>query len=457
VLAQREVRTTLEALRRAGSEVRYVGCDVQDEAALRGALAEVRALWGPITGVVHAAGVLADKPIGEKTDQQFADVFDTKVLGLRNVLAATAEDPLRLLCMFSSIAARAGNQGQSDYAMANEVLNQVASAERARRPDCLVRAICWGPWDGGMVDAALAQHFRRHGIPLMPVAAGARAFVAELEGSSEEVQVVLAAGGEPLPVSQAAAFEVVVDRRSHPYLADHCVAGAPVVPMALALEWFAQAADGNGPLALREVEVVRGIQLHDGPVRLGISGSAGRLELRGADGTLRYRAIAGRIEGLQLANLTAPSLLAPLDRVLYDGHVLFHGPRFQAIRAFEGRGDGGAVAELVGTAALGWPGNDWKTDPAAIDGCLQTAVVWAEGVLGGASLPMAIAECRVHRPGLGRSSLRCLVRAGATRQLEATCDIVLLDGDGGVRAELLGVSVVRRPDGTHAGPTLTAA
>jgi hypothetical protein len=310
-----------------------------------------------------------------------------------------------------------------------------------------------------MVDAALAEHFRRQDVPLLPVAAGARAFVVELEGSGEEVQVVLAASGEPLPLSRAAGFEVVVDRRSHPYLTDHCVAGAPLVPMALALEWFARAADRTAPLALREVEVVRGIQLLDGPVRLGITVSDNRLELRAADGTLRYRAIAGRVERPQLADLTGPSVLAPLDRVLYDGHVLFHGPRFQAIRAFEGRGDSGAVAELIGTAALGWPGNDWKTDPAALDGCLQTAVVWAEGVLGGASLPMAIAECRVHRPGLGRSSLRCVVRAGAARQMQATCDIVLLDGDGGVRAELLGVTVVLRPDGreAHAGPTLTAA
>jgi NAD(P)-dependent dehydrogenase (short-subunit alcohol dehydrogenase family) len=447
VLAQREVRATLDAMHTAGSEVRYISCDVQDEAALRAALAEVRAQWGPITGVVHAAGILADKPIGEKTDGQFAAVFDTKVLGLRTVLAATAEDPLRLLCMFSSITARVGNQGQSDYAMANEVLNQVASAERARRPDCLVRAICWGPWDGGMVDTALAEHFRRQGVPLMSVGAGARAFVAELEGSAEEVQVVLGAGGEPLPLSQAAPFEVQVDAHSHPYLADHCVAGARVVPMALAIEWFAHAADGDGPLALREVEVVRGIQLLDEPMWLEIAGSADKLELRAADGTLHYRAIAGHVERPQLVDVMAPSALAPLDRVIYDGHVLFHGPRFQAIRAFEGRAATGAVSELIGTAALGWPGRDWKTDPAALDGCLQTAVVWAEGVLGGASLPMAIAECRVHRPGLGPSSLRCVVRAGEARELEAICDIVLLDGDGGVRTELLGVTVVLRPNG----------
>lgn len=61
-----------------------------------------------------------------------------------------------------------GNAGQSDYAMANEVLQQVASAEQARRPDCLVRCVAWGPWQGGMVTPALAAHFGRAGVPLIP-------------------------------------------------------------------------------------------------------------------------------------------------------------------------------------------------------------------------------------------------------------------------------------------------
>ena len=46
-------------------------------------------------------------------------VFDTKVVGARTLLEATREDPLELLCFFSSIAGRRGNPGQSDYAMAN--------------------------------------------------------------------------------------------------------------------------------------------------------------------------------------------------------------------------------------------------------------------------------------------------------------------------------------------------
>ena len=81
----------------------------------------------------------------------------------------------------SSVAARHGNPGQADYAMANEVLNKVAALEQRRRgPACVVRAIGWGPWDGGMVDEALRARFRERGVSLIPIDAGARRFVEEL-------------------------------------------------------------------------------------------------------------------------------------------------------------------------------------------------------------------------------------------------------------------------------------
>src|SRR5205814_5655825 len=124
VRAAREVRATLDGIRAAGSEVRYLAADARDDQALTTALDDVRRQWGPVTGIVHGAGVLADKRIAEKTELQFERVFDTKVRGLRALLEATESDPLDVLVMFSSISAHVGNPGQSDYAMANEVLNQ---------------------------------------------------------------------------------------------------------------------------------------------------------------------------------------------------------------------------------------------------------------------------------------------------------------------------------------------
>jgi malonyl CoA-acyl carrier protein transacylase/acyl carrier protein len=190
-LAAREARRTLAQLEDAGVTVRYRTVDVTDSIAVDRALAEVRRDWGPITGLVHGAGVLADKSIAEKTDESFDAVFDTKVTGLHALLAATAGDPLRLLCVFSSVVARFGNAGQCDYAMANETLNQVLCAEAVRRPDCAVRSLLWGPWRGGMVTDVHADLARRTGVVLIEPSTGADAFTAELAAASTDTQVVL--------------------------------------------------------------------------------------------------------------------------------------------------------------------------------------------------------------------------------------------------------------------------
>src|SRR5205085_716228 len=140
----REIRNTIAAIAEAGAQARYEAVDVADAVALQDMLSRVRREWGPVSALVHAAGVLADKRISEKSDAQFDHVFNTKVEGLRTLLVATHDDPLKLLCVFSSVSARCGNLGQSDYAMANEVLAKVASAESRRRPGLIAKSFGWG-------------------------------------------------------------------------------------------------------------------------------------------------------------------------------------------------------------------------------------------------------------------------------------------------------------------------
>ncbi|WP_228031623.1 SDR family oxidoreductase, partial [Streptomyces phyllanthi] len=461
VLAAREARAAIEELERAGSQVRYAAVDVRDGAALSEELARVRSDWGPITGVVHGAGVIADRSIAEKTDEQFRSVFDTKVLGLHALLTATEQDPLTVLCAFSSTSAWFGNAGQSDYAMANETLNEVLCAERAKRPDCVVRAIGWGPWEGGMVNQGLAEHFRGQGIGLLPLHEGAEAFVAELEHAGGDVNVIIAAPGAPLGCRDSTA-EVRLSRRSHPYLEDHAVADTPVLPLVMALEWFTAAARARQDRSLlRDLKVLRRVELpglagegHRLLVETGEEDAGGGLRLRllGHGGTPHYRATA-HPESPEVsddvptgADTEPPPGLLPLPGgELYDGHTLFHGPAFRALLAVDGVSADGAVGELTGAAGLGWGDGPWCTDPAALDGGLQLAVLWARQVLGSASLPMSVREFRLRRSGLAPAGLRCVVRAGAVTPETAECDIHVLDPDGAPRARLLGVTLVARP------------
>ena len=192
LLAGAEIRETLTAIRAAGATAAYIPLDAGDSAAVATSLSRAQADWGPITGWVHGAGVLADKLAADKTEAELRRVFAPKVGGLMNILAAIDATQLRHIAFFSSAAAFFGNKGQSDYAMANALLASAGRALAHSVPEARVKVFHWGPWAGGMVDGALASHFEAQGIPLIPVDEGARIFVSELlGGATEQVELVV--------------------------------------------------------------------------------------------------------------------------------------------------------------------------------------------------------------------------------------------------------------------------
>lgn len=177
-----EVRATIGKLERCGAEVLYFDGDVRDAGFIAAAAAEVRDNWGSIGMLLHGAGVNIDQLLHQKSDEVFENVLTTKILGLRNLLAATTLDPLTHLCCFSSIAARYGNPGQGDYAMANEILNKVCQSEaRARAGRCRVKSLNWGPWDGGMVTDHHRRLFELAGLRPIAPELGGQLFVREIE------------------------------------------------------------------------------------------------------------------------------------------------------------------------------------------------------------------------------------------------------------------------------------
>ena len=456
VLANREIRATLRAIEAAGGEARYVPVDVQSAPQVAQALAPLRASWGPITGLIHAAGVIEDRRIVDKTEAQVDRVLGTKVDGLGALLAATAADPLKLICLYSSISGRTGNIGQSDYAMGNEILNKVARALAHQRPGCLVKSIGWGPWKGGMVTPAHEEVFKAQGVPLIPLEEGANMLVAELS-SPEGVEVVLGAS----PVMKELVVNLLVSRGTHAYLEGHAIKGTPVVPVVLVLEWFVRAARSFAPslslVRITDLKVVRGVRLEhfeDGGHALAVrvrqisngTGMTVRLELLGSGGELHYSADA------QLAPVQEPPAARPADpqvsawgeQPIYGG-VLFHGPKFQVIQAMDGVSDEGGAASLSGVNDQGWPTQGWRTDCAAMDGGLQLALLWSKQVLGCASLPTAIGAVRVYSDGPAVGPIRCVLLGRERQKERAISDVYFMGADGALLAELKGVE-------THALP-----
>jgi NAD(P)-dependent dehydrogenase (short-subunit alcohol dehydrogenase family) len=191
VLTQRRIRDTFDALEAAGSRVEYHPLDVTDEAAFEALIRDLYARLGRIDGVIHAAGVIEDRRIGEKTAESLARVMRTKLVPARVLARALRPRSLKFLAFFSSVSARWGNAGQSDYAAANECLNKLAD-HLGRTWPARVVSVGWGPWDAGMVSPALKEAYARLGIQTIPPEAGARAFLDELCRTDRATEVILA-------------------------------------------------------------------------------------------------------------------------------------------------------------------------------------------------------------------------------------------------------------------------
>jgi acyl transferase domain-containing protein/NAD(P)-dependent dehydrogenase (short-subunit alcohol dehydrogenase family) len=494
LMANREIGANLAELKSIGIEVYYYQTDIRNIDMVKTVIDDIRISHGSIKGIIHGAGVLEDRLIVDKTVDQFERVYDTKVKGLENLLAATVSDQLKYLVLFSSVAARMGNRGQADYAMANEVLNKMALNEAVKRPDCKVVAINWGPWEGGMVTPALKREFERNGIHLIPVEQGVQCLLDEMRaGDKNFVEVVIGAkiGGTdsdiPLKIKRpelvkstpavrnqqlSLCFERDIGVSSYPVLKSHVIDGKPVVPMALMTEWFGHGAlHANPGLVLHgldDIRVLKGIRLDSESkhIRL-LAGKLKKigdfyevaLELR--DGKKADRDIVHSSAKAILSDQlpTAPSYQFSKAMVaeaytkktedIYD-KILFHGNRLHGIRKIVSCSSRGMVAHISPAPAPDeWISaplrNQWIGDPLVLDSAFQMATVWCFEEKGMVSLPSYAASYRQYCSRFPTDGVTAVLEIKEASSRKMRADFTFLDADDGIVASLSGFEAVLDP------------
>jgi len=157
-------------LERAGASVTVASADVSREEEVAGLLQRLDGGAPPLRGVVHAAGVLADRALVQQDMERFERVMAPKVAGAWNLHRLTEGRSLDFFILFSSASATLGSPGQGNYAAANAFLDVLAHERRARGQ--VAQSLDWGPWaETGMLggeDGQAARARERRGIRSLP-------------------------------------------------------------------------------------------------------------------------------------------------------------------------------------------------------------------------------------------------------------------------------------------------
>jgi enediyne polyketide synthase len=368
-----EVQQTLARMASANVQAVYRRCDVTDAQAVRQLVDTVAAELGPITAVLHGAGLnLPRQALKVGTDQALAEI-GPKLWGCEHLLTALADRPPELVAALTSVIGVLGMPGNAWYAFSNERVDLALRRFASRHPATRVMAFAYSVWDevGMGVRLGSVEGLGKRGIGAIPVEEGVSHFRRWLQHVPPDSQVVITSrmGALLQPkvatgrfagrvVAHAPGVEHVVRLRLHPdqdtYVRDHDYRGSLLFPTVMGLEAMAQAAlqclgrDTLGDVQIEDIVLERPIVVH--PVHgEEIELRASCAERAQAGEPLRVDvAIHTAATGFGSAHFKARFVLSAIDLVepppqvegaldldpqtdLYGG-LLFQGPVFQRLR-----------------------------------------------------------------------------------------------------------------------------
>jgi NAD(P)-dependent dehydrogenase (short-subunit alcohol dehydrogenase family) len=498
-------QSAIDAVRAAAGTPHYFSVNLADTEAVTKVVDQVRQSSGRIDVLLHAAGIERSHSLPDKDSREFDLVFDVKSDGFFNLLHSIGEMPLGATVVFSSIAGRFGNAGQTDYSSANDLLCKITSNFRTTRPATRGIAIDWTAWGGiGMATrGSIPKVMELAGIDMLPPEAGIPLIRRELTAGATRGEIVIGqrlgillnewdttGGLEPSAVEigkhlpaigpmaakvasmnlyDGYSIETTLDPPAQPFLHDHQIDGTPVLPGVMGIEAFAEAAlcllPGWRVEAIEDVSFLAPFKFYRSEPRsvrieTQIHPHGGVLV---ADCRLiGYRSLPNLKEPQATTHFTARVRLAkqavqtPVVRAFVTPtgasveaadiyRLYFHGPAYQVVERawWDGK-------HVTGLLAKGLPPNhhpsqlDTVVAPRLIELCFQTAGVWELGMLGRMGLPQ-----RVHQVSLFQSQNAAASRLYAVvtpDEVRGTFDAEVLDQKGNCYLRLTGYQTVALSD-----------
>ncbi|MBK8256977.1 MAG: SDR family NAD(P)-dependent oxidoreductase [Polyangiaceae bacterium] len=460
----------VQAIQKAGGQAHYRSVNLTDAEAVASALSDVRSA-GKVSLLLHAAGLEISRFLPDKTQAEYDRVFDVKADGWYSLMSGLEGVALETVMVFSSIAGRFGNGGQTDYSAANDLLCKLVSSFRNRMPATRGIAVDWTAWSSiGMASrGSIPKMMELAGIDMLPPEAGIPAVYREIaaEGQGGEVLIGGKLGllfnenddtggllpglpqsvlpmvdrvqtmGVHIPLTAVARLEPSAEN----FLQHHRINGTPVLPGVMGIEAFVEVSGlpwpGSQPLVVRDVQFAAPFKFYrDEPRDLTIQAVARMVGGREVVECklLGSRSLVGRAEpqwtvhflgivllGNPASHATAPEAIAlpnrPADRTSADIYLdYFHGPAYRVL-AEAWVDDKVAYGRMATDLPPNQSSNRGQTVfyPRMIELCFQTAGIWEMKHTGKMGLPARVDEIQLLRsPSVGPMIARIQAQPNGT-------------------------------------------
>jgi acyl transferase domain-containing protein/acyl carrier protein len=165
-----EAASVIAELEQLGAIIHVSQTDITDAEQVQELIATASA-HSPLTGIVHAAGMLDDGVLAQLDWPRCQRGLAAKTFGLQYLHEYSRHQPLEFFIGFSSMASLTGSPAQGAYVAANSFVDALMQQRRAEGLSGI--SINWGPWaDAGMA-ARLddRQRLRLTSLGIVPMSA----------------------------------------------------------------------------------------------------------------------------------------------------------------------------------------------------------------------------------------------------------------------------------------------
>ncbi len=373
------ITATLEQYRALKLEARYYSCDIGNAHDVGQMVDRIRAELGPISGIVHGAGINKPRPASTVDAASALSEMTPKVKGMWNLFQATTKDSIKLVIGLTSVIGVTGMPGNAWYGFANETLDLMIRRYGKAHPKAQTQTLAYSVWAEVGMGARMGsdKNLESKGIGSIAPEQGVQRFMDLADAKAPDQQSVISSRlgdiGDKVAILPPQNFTVSFIEQllhyqrdveaiartkltldSHSYLKDHNYKGAFLMPTVYGLEAMAQVVNTLFDLSGQDSCILENIQLSR-PITVGAQGVdieiyAEACERPESDGSIRVKTgIRTALTGFKYDHFAADFIMRASDRravvgvptfssrlaiepmkQLY-GSILFQGPMFQRI------------------------------------------------------------------------------------------------------------------------------